>query len=311
MRILTVTLHPSVDRVLAIERLCPDDAARATVEMAYCGGKGNNVARALKRLGYDATAMGFQGGSTGAFAADQLGSEGVQTAFTPCQAATRISTIVHEQRTGDTFAIYEPGQHVTTDEVQALERQFEALIAEHDICVLSGSGQPERLSPLFGWMVTTAHEAHVRCLLDSSGEALARAIPSLPYLVKVNLSELTDCLCRPLDTEAAQIDALRELCARGVSLAAVSRGPDGLLLTDGQAVWQATYRAERVVNVIGCGDSLLAGMIKATCDSAALQDVARWGVACGAANTQAMGAGNIALETVTRILDDVSVTQVR
>lgn len=309
MRVLTVTLHPSVDKVLSIERLRPNDAARSTVAMTYCGGKGNNVARALRRLDCAVTAIGFQGGASGAFAAEQLRSEGVQTAFTPCSAPTRVSTIVHERQTGDTYAIYEPGQAVTEDEVRALEGQFAALLAEHAICVLCGSGQSEALSALFGRLVARARVAGVRCMLDSSGEALACGVAAVPYLVKVNLGELADYLRRPLDSEAVQVDALRGLCAQGVGIAAVSRGPDGLLLTDGQAVWQAAYRAASVVNVVGCGDSLLAGMIKAAVAGMPLCDVARWGVACGAANTQAMGAGNIAPETVSQILEAVAVTQ--
>ncbi len=67
MSILTVTLHPAVDRVLRIDRFRPDQASRAKLEMVYGGGKGNNAARALTRLGMPVTATGFQGGSTGEF----------------------------------------------------------------------------------------------------------------------------------------------------------------------------------------------------------------------------------------------------
>ena len=113
MTILTVTLHPAIDKVLRVPALRPNEIARCTIEMVHGGGKGNNVARALTRLGVPVIASGYQGGHTGAFITEHLESEGIRTDFVICQQPTRTSTIVQVDETGDTFPLYEPGQQVT------------------------------------------------------------------------------------------------------------------------------------------------------------------------------------------------------
>ena len=164
MPVLTVTLHPSVDRVLRGDRLRPNDTIRTIIEMEYCGGKGNNAARALVRLGESATAIGFQGGYTGDFATQQLASEGVTTAFIKCQKPTRISNILHEEETGCTYAIYEPGQTVTASEIDYLHKRFINLVEKHDLVLFCGSAQTKLLTPVFGELIHYAnhHELSAR-----------------------------------------------------------------------------------------------------------------------------------------------------
>ena len=85
----------------------------------YAGGKGNNVARALdKRLGAPVVATGFQGGYTGSMMEQSLKAEGVATDFVASELPTRTSTLIQEQETGHTFAVYEPGQVVEQQEIE-------------------------------------------------------------------------------------------------------------------------------------------------------------------------------------------------
>jgi len=310
MTVLTVTLHPAVDVVLRGPRLRPDDAMRTNVELKICGGKGNNAARALARLGVAVTATGYQGGYSGEFAASQLASEGVTTAFVPCSRPTRTSTIVHEEETGLTYAIYEPGQWVDEDEVQALTDCFEHLLASHRLVLLCGSGQTDILAPLYARFIEIARRSGVRCLLDSSGPALTLGIQARPYLVKSNMEELSGYLRRDLVTLADQSEAISALCKTGIQIAAVSDGANGLLATNGTESWRGIIRLEHVVNIVGCGDALLAGMARAVLDGLPLPEIVRWGVACGAANTQVEGAGRIDRSTVERLLPDVQLEKV-
>ncbi|HEY60731.1 MAG TPA: 1-phosphofructokinase family hexose kinase [Anaerolineae bacterium] len=307
MSILTVTLHPALDRVLRGDRLRPNGTMRTKIEMEYCGGKGNNVARALVRLGQSATAIGFQGGYTGDFATQQLASEGVTTAFINCQKPTRISNLLHEDETGYTYAIYEPGQTVTADEIDCLRKRFEDLVRAHDLILFCGSAQTKLLAPVFGELIQQANHYGIPTLLDSSGEALKLGVIAKPYLVKVNNHELTELFDIPLNNLEDQIKALNELCEKGIQIAAMTLGEKGMIATDGSQVLRGLLPLKKVINTVGCGDSTLAGVAYAILNHPSLPEIIRWGVACGAANTQTSGAGFITMSIVESYLSKVSI----
>jgi len=310
MPILTVTPNPAVDKVLRVSQLKPGEATRATVQALYGGGKGNNAARALVRLGAAVIATGFQGGHTGALAIERLTAEGIQTEFVLCAEPTRTSLLIYEEASGAVYALYEPGQPVTAEEMAAVRERVQRLLPRVSWCLLCGSGQTDAVAALFGAIVAQARAYGVPCLLDSSGAALRAGIAATPFGVKVNLDELSEYVGYALTEPAAQLQALQDLHARGISLVALSRGPNGLLATDGVEAWEGMLVMERVVNVVGCGDSLLAGMAYALSQGADLPTVVRWGVACGAANTQVIGAGFIRREQVERLLPAVTLKRV-
>lgn len=305
MAILTVTLHPSYDRVLVGDRLRPDDILRTRLVMEFAGGKGNNSARAIARMGLPVTAAGFQGGLSGKQAERQLTSEGIATDFVFCAAPTRISTLLHEETSGATYAIYEPGQPVTGDELEALLDKFTAQVSDHPMVLLCGSAQYENLKGVYARMIQIAAQHGCRVLLDSSGEALKLGMAAKPFAVKVNLRELGGVLAKPLSTRVEQVEALLGVCYGGVGFSALTLGADGLIATDGSEVWHASLKMGEVVNTVGCGDAVLAGMAYALNQGASLAQIAQWGAAFGAANTQAHGAGHLDPDLAARLHQQV------
>lgn len=304
MTVITITAHPAVDRVLQVARLHPNETNRVRVTRLYAGGKGNNAARALHRLGVPVRALGFQGGYTGEFCSRSLAAEGIATSFTECRALTRTSQLVCESETGNVYPLYEPGQAIEADEAEALLVEVGRWLAPKTLCLLCGTC----LAPdLYARIITLAQRRGARVLLDSSGEALRRGIAAKPYLVKANVHEWVEALGEPLPDRAAQLGALRAVQVSGVSIVALSLGAGGLLVTDGATAWHGELRMEKVVNTVGCGDSLLAGMAAALQEDAPLPEAVRRGVACGAANTQVVGAGFIERSYVEELLPRVKI----
>ena len=95
---------------------------------------------------------------------------------------------------------------------------------------------------------------------------------------------------------------MHDLAASGIQLAAISLGADGIIASDGGQTWYGKLHMPRVTNIVGCGDSALAGMALAINSGLGLPEMLRWGVACGAANTQTPGAGFIQKEAVKELL---------
>ena len=65
--IYTVTLNPAIDYIVRLEHVETGSVNRMESDDKYAGGKGINVSRVLKRLGYSNTATGLVGGFTGPY----------------------------------------------------------------------------------------------------------------------------------------------------------------------------------------------------------------------------------------------------
>jgi len=309
MSIVCVTLHPAVDKVILVDRLRPNQSVRGEIEMHYGGGKGNNVARALSRLGVPAIATGFQGGERGRQISQSLVDEGLTVDFVYCEQPTRNSLIVHEAETRNTFAIWEPGQAVTAEEAEALLEKVRSLLTPGDFCLLCGSGQTAITASLFGELIRMGHEMNVRCILDSSGDSLAKGIAEKPMMVKINQNELGGYMGKELFHTKDQVGALHLLCEQGIDILALTLGEKGIIATNGHETFKGELIREDVWNIVGCGDSALAGMVKAIAGEMPLREIVRWGVACGTANTQVRGAGFIHREMVEALLPKVVIQQ--
>lgn len=307
--ILTVTIHPALDRILLARQLTSQTINRVEVFRQYGGGKGNNVARALSRLGAPVLAFGFQGGETGKLAQRIFKQESIPTHFVACRQPTRISTLLIEQSTGNHYTLYEPGQKVTPKEAQELKKQFLQIIGSFQLVLFCGSAQNE-LADLMQELIEIAKQKGVICIVDSSGSGLRKAILAGPFMVKVNHEELEEYLQEELENETLLIKGIQKLHQQKVDVVAVSRGEEGLWISDGTMVCHASLKMSNVINVMGCGDSLLAGMSYALLNKKNLTEIAKWGTACGAANTQVLGAGFIEKTTVEQLLPRVKISQI-
>lgn len=65
--ICTITFNPCIDKSTSVNALKPETKLRCSVPMFEPGGGGINVARAIKKLGREATAIYPSGGYSGKF----------------------------------------------------------------------------------------------------------------------------------------------------------------------------------------------------------------------------------------------------
>ena len=98
--IITVTLNAAIDRTLAVPNFRLGRRHRAVEQTAMAGGKGVNVARALKALGQPVIATGVAGGSTGTRIIEHLTEEAILNDFVHIREESRPSTCVVDPTSG-------------------------------------------------------------------------------------------------------------------------------------------------------------------------------------------------------------------
>ncbi len=264
--IYTLTLNPAVDYHVSIDRLIPAATNRARTASVCFGGKGINVSLVLRALGVPSVAGGFVAGFTGEALEAHLQSIGLDTDFLHLSdGMTRIN--VKLSCADKDTEINAPGPSIPDACLPAMEERL-ARLGPGDTLVMAGSLPTALPSDWYARLSDTVAPRGVRVVVDTAGEALRAVLPSRPFLVKPNLSELeeiTGCSLRRTDgapdlfrmTRAAE--AWQSMGARHVL---VTLGADGALLLDaqGQSHIQAAPGGE-ILNTVGAGDSAVAGFL--------------------------------------------------
>src|SRR3954454_19749602 len=92
--IVTAPLNAAIDRTLTVPNFQRGQRHRASLGLTLAGGKGINVARALKQLGVPVIATGLAGGRTGPRFVEELTTESILNDFVRISAESRTSTAV-------------------------------------------------------------------------------------------------------------------------------------------------------------------------------------------------------------------------
>src|SRR6266480_149728 len=137
--IVTVTLNAAIDRTLTVPNFQRGQRHRASAGLTLAGGKGINVARALKVLGVPVVATGLAGGRTGTQIVEELTGEAVLNDFVRIEGESRTSTAVVDPTSNTYTEINEWGPAVKPEELEMLLEKLTYLAQGAGAVVFAGS----------------------------------------------------------------------------------------------------------------------------------------------------------------------------
>lgn len=258
----------TLDRMLRIDELRPGEVLRFSDATIAPGGKGVNVARVCRTLGFPAILVALAPGRTGRAVVELLQDEGLQVDAVATGGEARAASIVLE-RSGRVTVLNEPGPTIGEEDWAALERAVEDRLSEHRFLVCIGSTPPGSPPDAYGRLVRLARGRGVVSLVDASGESLANALEAGPDLVTPNLAEAEGVLVgaasqpaaeRSLEVRDRALHAATAMVARGTGTAVVTAGA-GVAVDRGSERWWIDAPDITVRNPIGAGDSLVGGLV--------------------------------------------------
>ena len=283
---------------------------RAAEVLETAAGKSVNVARLLATLGKPVVATGFIGGDRGRFVLDELGRAGVQHDFVPVAPQTRMCITVIDQGGGDHTELVEESRAVSAEAWEQLRAKVRGLIPRARMITMSGTLVPGAPMGFYAECVKLAHAAGIEAVVDATGEAMRLALTEGPALIKPNRHELAGTLGTAIENESQLIEGMKRVCSMGARRIVVTMGGDGAMGYDGKDVYRIGIPKVEVVNTIGSGDSVTAGMVSAILDGADFAEACRLGAACGVANALTLTSGDIRMEDVRRLKEQVRVERV-
>jgi 1-phosphofructokinase family hexose kinase len=293
--IVTVTLNAAIDRTLTVPNFQRGQRHRASAGVTLAGGKGINVARALKMLGVPVVATGLVGGTTGTRIVEELTNEAILNDFVHIDGESRTSTAVVDPTGGTYTEINEWGPAVRAEELEMLLEKLRYLTQGAELVVFAGSLPRDVADDFYAEATRELTRRHIHVALDTEGEPLVLGVEAEPFIVTPNQAEAEALVGQEFhDDEDFRIalDSIGDMGARNV-LITTDEGCVALLREEKGETFRYRARAPKVdpVSTVGSGDVLLAAFIAARHAGRPHDESLRAAVAAGAASTLEIGAG--------------------
>ena len=302
--IVTLTINPALDKSSNVDRIVPENKLRCDKPTFEAGGGGINVAKAIHRLGGNPIAIFTMGGPTGQRLHKLVKNEGVETIVIETKQWTRENFHILETSTGFQYRFGMPGTEMMPTEVRAILETLEELDPKPSYIIASGSLPPGVPSDFYGKVAQIAHKQGARFIVDGSGDSLRSASEAGLFLLKPNITELSQLVgVDKLEMDEVD-DAARALIIRGqCEIVVVSMGAMGAILVTEDQVEHIPAPPVQPVSTVGAGDSMVAGIIWTLSQGKSLREAVRMGVACGSAATMNAGSELFKMQDVSRLMD--------
>ena len=288
-QIVTITFNPCIDKSTIVAQLIPEKKLSCSEPHFEPGGGGINVARAIKKLGGEATAIYPAGGYTGNFFNKLLAKEKIPSIIIDVENSLRENVIMLEESSNNQFRFGFPGAKLLGHEwKQCMDAIDEITDAEY--LVASGSLPEGVPDDIFARLGAISKKKNLKLVVDTSKAALKHAANEGVYMLKPNLSELSSILGRKELTTDEVITAGKEIIAKKFcEVLLVSLGEKGAMLFAKDKELKVSSPKVEKKSTVGAGDSMVAGFVLSLSQGKTFEETLKYGVACGTAATMNPG----------------------
>lgn len=277
--IYTVTLNPSIDYIMHVDRFIEGSLNRSTKDYINIGGKGIMVSKLLKNVGVASTSLGFLGGFTGKHIKEWLKENDFSEDFIEVQESTRINV---KLKSGKESELNGRGPLISSDEKEKFIKSIEQ-IKMGDSVIVSGSNALGLDESIFFEIIKECRKKQADFIVDTTGKALYNSIKEEPLLIKPNLYEFGDLFGKEFNNIEELIPYARKCLDMGAKNVIISLGKDGAVFFNKESSYYAPRIDGELVNSVGAGDSMIAGFVGAIKSGKTPLESFKYSVACGTA----------------------------
>lgn len=261
VKVLAIGVTPAWQQTIELPHLTLGEVNRAANVTWTASGKVVNVGLALHSLGANAMTICPIGGHTGEELAAEFEATGASAKWLRVAARTRVCTTLLDADRQQTTELVENALPLTPDELLQYQRLVKGVASElatqRLVVAVSGS-LPQGTSPSF--FAETLQGISAELVLDIRGPELLACLPLKPLVVKPNKSELAASTGMAINSMTDLRQAMTRLRELGAQWVVVSDGPHPMVVQGPDGDFIVPPVKVNVVNPIGCGDCLAAGI---------------------------------------------------
>lgn len=308
--ISTVTLNVSIDKAYKIKGSVESGKVIRVLECNNtAGGKGLNVSRVISICGEEVLATGFVGGHCGALVEELLENDNIKNQFTHVNSETRSCINILDENNISTEFL-EKGSSVNKNEIDKFIEDFNQIIDNSNIITISGSVPQGVPTDIYATLIKMIKAKNKKVILDASGDLLKEGIKALPTMIKPNSEEMENLLGISINNREEVIKSAIKLYESGIELVVVSLGGDGALLVCEEGVYHGKPPKIKVVNTVGCGDSMVAAFAVAMERGYSNIDSLKYAVSISAANAMTFSTGNFNSKDADSIFENTIIEKI-
>lgn len=230
-------------------------------------GKGANTARILAQLEESVAYLTQLGGRNRDFFLEEMRKEGVKLFWDDSESEIRYCQTLISGNPFDVTEIIEEGEPVSEQTDRSIRDHFTEAMSIADWLLIVGSKAPGFSDNIYLDCAKQAHDSGIPLILDLHGPDLQKMMDFSPRLVKINAFEFLQSFL-PEEKSSQHISAeqtslIKEkaaaLSAGGIDLV-ITNGAEELILAEKGRVESLLPPKMELVNPIGCGDAMTAGI---------------------------------------------------
>jgi 1-phosphofructokinase family hexose kinase len=309
-----VSPNPAIDKRLRVSKLTLGKVNRAEDVRLAPGGKAAHVAMVLKALQTDPLWVGFTGGANGEALLGGLHELGIRAMPVPIEQSIRNNLEIIEAD-GTVTEILEPGPALLAADAERFQNKCEELFANDKkpaYAILSGSLPPGLQDGFYANLIRSAHHYGCKVFLDTSRRPLQLALEEGPDFVKPNREEAEWLIGSRIHDLPTAVSAVHSLLGMGAKSAAISLGADGLVWCprQGDTVFHAKPPVVEMRSAVGSGDAVVAAFAYSISLGLEAEESIRLATACGTANCMAELPGQLKIDDVSRLRNEIRVSRI-
>lgn len=302
--IYTVTFNPSLDYFITVNgKLMEGKIMKSTNAILRAGGKGVNISLVLAEQNLSSKAVMFLGGYIGDIIDQEVSShKSIDVIKVAIEEESRINVKITSEKES---AINANGPYVSKERQNDLLKALDAL-QKDDFVIVSGSycqGVDAELVERIGEKV---REAEAYFITDVPNLTLENYRKIRPYLIKPNHEEL-GIIFNTEVTESNYRHYAHKLVEEGVGNVLISLGKEGSYFVNKDCSYKVSGPSVKVVDTVGCGDSMLGYTLGALYQKKDITDALRYGEAAG--RVKAGKSGLPTMEEVEAFLPKLTITK--
>lgn len=305
--ILTVTLHPLLEKRLSYKAITFGNPHRNPSEELKPGGKGINVSRQLNKLKIKNFTFTFLGGNNGKIIKSLLSVEKIDFTFIQTKNETRYSVITIDKKNNSATSFFGPDYIILPQEAEQFKLKLEKMIMNCEIVVFSGSSACKETDTIIPFGIETANKYDKISVCDTYGAHLRYCIEQSPTVLHNNISEIENSLSISLKNEKEKIDFMDFLYSKGIKQSYLTDGKNDIYASN----FDYHYKAENIkideVDSAGSGDSFVAGIVYGLYKDKTFEESFNLASALGTMNALTFDVSNVEPDKAERMAEKIKI----